>query len=65
MTGAYVSGDNLGIKASTTAKKTSKPGKNRISVSWNKDPNYTATLKDGTYTQWYEEARKRAEELGL
>lgn len=22
-------------------------------------------LKDGTYTQWYEEARKRAEELGL
>ena len=48
--GAYVSGDNLGIKASTTAKKTSKPGKYRISVSWNKDPNYTATLKDGTYT---------------
>ncbi|MBE6000157.1 MAG: hypothetical protein E7239_01965 [Sarcina sp.] len=50
VTGAYVSGDNLGIKASTTAKKTSKPGKYRISVSWNKDPNYTATLKDGTYT---------------
>ena len=50
VTGAYVSGDNLGIKASTTAKKTSKPGKYKISVSWNKDPNYTATLKNGTYT---------------
>ena len=50
VTGAYVSGDNLGITASTTAKKTSKPGKYRISVSWNKDPNYTATLKNGTYT---------------
>ncbi len=42
--------DKLGIKASTTAKKTSKPGKYKISVSWNKDPNYTATLKNGTYT---------------
>ena len=50
VTGAYVSGDNLGIKASTTAKKTSKPGKYKISVSWNKNPNYTATLKNGTYT---------------
>ena len=50
VTGAYVSGDNLGITASTTVKKTSKPGKYKISVSWNKDPNYTATLKNGTYT---------------
>ena len=50
VTGAYVSGDNLGIKASTTAQKTSKPGKYTISVSWNKNANYTATLKNGTYT---------------
>ena len=50
VTGAYVSGDNLGIKASTAAKKTSKPGKYGISLSWNKNPNYTATLKKGVYT---------------
>ena len=49
VSGAYVKGDDLGITLSTDAKK-DKLGKYAIKVAWNKNPNYTATLKDGTYT---------------
>ena len=50
VSGADASGDKLGIKLSTTAKKTAKAGKYPISVTWNKNPNYSATIKKGTYT---------------
>ncbi len=49
VSGAYVKGDKLGVKLSTKAKK-NKPGTYKISVSWNKNPNYKATLKTGKYT---------------
>ena len=50
VSGAYVSGDSLGIKVSTTAKKAAKAGKYPINVSWNGNKNYSATLQKGTYT---------------
>ena len=49
VTGAYVTGDKLGIKLSTKAKK-NRAGKYEIRVSWNKNKNYKAKLVKGTYT---------------
>ena len=50
VSGAYVSGDSLGIKLPTTAKKTAKAGKYPITVTWKGNKNYTAALQKGTYT---------------
>jgi len=49
VSGAYVKGDDLGVKLSTAAKKTA-PGTTAIKVSWNRDPNYEAKLVNGKYT---------------
>ena len=49
VSGAYVKGDDLGIKLSTAAKK-NKAGTTAIKVSWNGDPNYEAKLVNGKYT---------------
>ena len=49
VSGAYVKGDGLGVKLSTAAKK-NNPGTYKIKVSWNDNPNYKATLKEGKYT---------------
>ena len=49
VSGAYVKGDDLGVALSTDAKK-DKAGTYAIRVSWNENPNYTATLTDGAYT---------------
>ena len=48
--GGYVAGDELGISASTTASKTSNVGSYPITVAWNNNANYTATLVNGAYT---------------
>ena len=49
VSGAYVKGDDLGVKLSTAAKKTA-PGTTAIKVSWNNNPNYEAKLVNGKYT---------------
>ena len=48
--GSYVAGDELGISATTTASKTSNVGLYPITVAWNNNANYTATLVNGAYT---------------
>ncbi|WP_139199928.1 MBG domain-containing protein [Ruminococcus albus] len=48
--GNYVDYNDLGIQLSTTATKTSKVGEYDITATWNNNPNYTATLKNGKYT---------------
>ena len=48
--GAYVSGDDLGITLTTKATSSSDVGAYPITVTWNKNPNYTGTLTAGTYT---------------
>ena len=48
--GTYKTGDDLGVTVNTTATKTSDVGEYPITVSWNEDPNYTATLVNGKYT---------------
>lgn len=50
VSGEYVSGDDLGVTLSTTAKKTSAVGTYPITPAWKENPNYNATLKNGTYT---------------
>ena len=50
VSGDYVSGDNLGIKLATVAEKTSNTGNYKISVQWNNNNNYNATLEEGTYS---------------
>ena len=49
VSGAYVKGDDLGVKLSTAAKK-NKAGTTAIKVSWNNNPNYEAKLVNGKYT---------------
>ena len=49
VSGAYVEGDDLGVKLSTAANK-NKTGTSDITVSWNKNANYTAKLVNGKYT---------------
>lgn len=48
--GAYKAGDDLGITLSTSAGNAAKVGEYPITVSWNGNGNYSATLKDGKYT---------------
>ena len=48
--GDYVEGDDLGVTVSTDATKTSPVGEYDITVDWNKNGNYTATLVNGKYT---------------
>ena len=48
LSGAYVEGDDLGIVLSTDADLTT-PGTYPITVSWNENPNYEATLVNGEY----------------
>ncbi|MBE5869721.1 MAG: hypothetical protein E7294_00450 [Lachnospiraceae bacterium] len=48
--GAYVTGDELGITVATTATKNAKTGTYPITVSWNQNPNYQATITGATYT---------------
>lgn len=48
--GAYKAGDELGVTVSTTATKTSDVGEYPITVSWNENANYTATVTNGKYT---------------
>ena len=48
--GDYVEGDDLGVTSSTDATKTSPVGEYDITVDWNKNGNYTATLVNGKYT---------------
>lgn len=42
-------GDDLGITLTTTASETANAGTYPITVSWNENANYTATLTDGAY----------------
>ena len=48
--GAYKTGDDLGVTVTTTATRTSDVGEYPITVSWNENPNYSATLVNGKYT---------------
>ena len=48
--GAYKAGDELGVTLNTTATKTSDVGEYPITVSWNENANYTATVTSGKYT---------------
>ena len=48
--GAYKTGDELGVTVNTTATKTSDVGEYPITVSWNENANYTATVTSGKYT---------------
>ena len=48
--GSYVKGDDLGVVLSTKATTASDIGTYPITVAWNKNPNYTAVLTNGTYT---------------
>lgn len=50
VSGAYVTGDELGVTLSTAATKTSVVGEYPINVNWNESPNYNATLTNGKYT---------------
>lgn len=50
VSGDYVSGDELGISASTTADSSADAGVYPITVSWNDNANYEATLISGKYT---------------
>ena len=50
VSGAYVTGDDLGVTVSTTATNASPVNTYPISISWNNNANYTATLTNGTYT---------------
>ena len=50
VSGAYVTGDELGVTLSTAATKTSVVGEYPINVNWNENPNYAATLVNGKYT---------------
>lgn len=50
VSGDYVSGDELGISASTTADSSADAGVYTITVSWNDNANYEATLISGKYT---------------
>lgn len=49
VSGAYVEGDDLGVTVATTATKTSDVGEYVISVNWEENSNYTATLTNGKY----------------
>lgn len=48
--GAYKAGDELNVTLNTTATKTSDVGEYPITVSWNENANYTATVTSGKYT---------------
>ena len=50
ISGDYIEGDELGITASTTATNNSVVGEYPITLSWNNNPNYSATIIAGTYT---------------
>ena len=50
VSGAYVTGDDLGVTVSTTATNASPVNTYPISISWNNNANYSATLTNGTYT---------------
>lgn len=50
VSGAYVTGDDLGVTVSTTATNASPVNTYPISISWNNNANYTATMTNGTYT---------------
>ena len=49
-TGSFVSGDDLGVRLSTTADNAQPVGEYPITVSWNENPNYEAELVNGKYT---------------
>ena len=49
VSGAYVKGDDLGIRLSTAADK-NRSGTYEIRIAWNNDPNYDAKLIKGKYT---------------
>ena len=48
--GEYKTGDDLGVTVTTTATRTSDVGEYPITVSWNENPNYSATMVNGKYT---------------
>lgn len=48
--GDYVEGDDLGVTINTDATNTSTVGEYTVTVGWNENPNYTATLTNGKYT---------------
>ena len=48
--GDYVEGDDLGVTLDTDATSDSDVGEYDITVDWNKNGNYTATLVNGKYT---------------
>ena len=50
MGGETVNGDDLGVTLTTTAKADSAPGDYPITVKWNGNANYSATVVDGVYT---------------
>lgn len=50
VSGAYMAGDELGVTLNTTATTTSDVGEYPITVGWNENANYTATLVNGKYT---------------
>ena len=65
LSGAYVEGDELGIALSTDADQ-NKPGTYPIMVSWNENPNYNATLVNGTYkVTGISDAEKKAARIAL
>lgn len=50
VSGAYKTGDDLGVTLNTEATKTSPVNVYDITVNWNQNPNYTAVLAGGKYT---------------
>jgi hypothetical protein len=50
VSGAYATGDDLGVTVSTTATNASPVNTYPISISWNNNANYSATLTNGIYT---------------
>jgi len=49
ISGAYVTGDDLDISINTTATNTSNVGPYDITLNWNNNANYNATLTNGKY----------------
>lgn len=46
----FIVSDDLGVKLNTTATSDSDVGEYEITVSWNGNPNFDATLENGKYT---------------